>query len=58
MAAMLRVSIGGPEFEGFESEEDDEEKVAEKKAPVVQEFKDKTTLTTVTVIEDLDLDAE
>ncbi|KAG2213435.1 nucleolar protein 12-domain-containing protein [Mucor mucedo] len=58
MAAMLRVSVGGPEFEGFESEEETEEKVVEKKAPVVQEFKDKTTLTTVTVIEDLDLDAE
>lgn len=55
MAALLRVSIGGPEPEGFESE-DEEEKVVEKKAPIVQEFKDKTTLTTVTVIEDLDLD--
>lgn len=56
MAAMLRTSLGGPEPLGFESEEDEEEKEEEKKKPVVQEFKTKSTLTTVTVIEDLDLD--
>lgn len=57
MAAMLRSSLGGPEPEGFESEEEEEEdKVEKKKAPTVQEFKNKSTLTTVTVIEDLDLD--
>lgn len=55
MAAMLRVAIGAPETEGFESEEEEEKEEA-KKEPVVQEFKNKTTLTTVTVIEDLDLD--
>ncbi|CAO3626416.1 unnamed protein product [Mucor hiemalis] len=59
MAAMLRTSLGGPEPEGFQSEEENEgedETVEEKKAPMVQEFKTKSTLTTVTVIEDLDLD--
>ncbi|KAI9366229.1 hypothetical protein BD770DRAFT_312079 [Pilaira anomala] len=55
MAAMLRVAIGAPETEGFESEEEEGKEEA-KKEPVVQEFKNKTTLTTVTVIEDLDLD--
>jgi hypothetical protein len=57
MAAMLRGSLGGPEPEGFVSEEEEEEEhIEEKKAPKVQEFKTKSTLTTVTVIEDLDLD--
>ncbi|EIE90142.1 hypothetical protein RO3G_14853 [Rhizopus delemar RA 99-880] len=56
MAAMLRVSIGEEEEDTFEEEEEDEEK--KKKEPVVKEFKSKTALTTVTVIEDLDLDNE
>ncbi|KAG1056373.1 hypothetical protein G6F43_001741 [Rhizopus delemar] len=56
MAAMLRVSIGGEEEEDTFEEEEDEEK--KKKEPVVKEFKSKTALTTVTVIEDLDLDNE
>ncbi|OBZ85711.1 Ribosomal RNA-processing protein 17 [Choanephora cucurbitarum] len=51
MAAMLRGHVDEPD--SFQSEEDDEE---EDKKPVVQEFKNKSTLTTVTVIEDLDLD--
>lgn len=53
MAAMLRTTVDEPDK--FESDEEGKEE--EKKAPVVQEFKNKSTLTTVTVIEDLDLDA-
>lgn len=55
MAALLRTISGLPEKDTFEDEEE-EEVVEEKKEPVIQEFKNKTTLTTVTVIEDLDLD--
>ncbi|KAG2230235.1 nucleolar protein 12 [Thamnidium elegans] len=55
MAAMLRVAIGAPEKESFDDEEEEEEE-KEKKEPIVQEFKNNNTLTTVTVIEDLDLD--
>ncbi|GAA5808296.1 hypothetical protein MFLAVUS_001686 [Mucor flavus] len=55
MAALLRSVSGLPEKDTFEDEEEEEE-VEEKKEPVIQEFKNKTTLTTVTVIEDLDLD--
>ncbi|KAG2211467.1 hypothetical protein INT46_000291 [Mucor plumbeus] len=61
MAAMLRTSLGGniEDSDKFESEEeDDEEKEEKKKEPKVQEFKTKSTLTTVTVIEDLDLENE
>ncbi|GAA5802723.1 nucleolar protein 12 [Helicostylum pulchrum] len=54
MAALLRTISGQPEKETFEEEE--EEEVEEKKEPIVQEFKNNNTLTTVTVIEDLDLD--
>lgn len=53
---VLLVSIGEEEEDTFEEEEEDEEK--KKKEPVVKEFKSKTALTTVTVIEDLDLDNE
>ncbi|KAG1149875.1 hypothetical protein G6F37_001258 [Rhizopus arrhizus] len=56
MAAMLRVSIGEEEEEEDTFAEEEEEK--KKKEPVVKEFKSKTALTTVTVIEDLDLDNE
>lgn len=59
MAAMLRTSLGGPlndddKFESEEEEGDNEEE--KKKEPKVQEFKTQSTLTTVTVIEDLDLE--
>lgn len=54
MAAMLRTNIDEPD--SFASDEEEQEQ--EKKTPVVKEFKGKSTLTTVTVIEDLDLDAE
>ncbi|KAI8053657.1 nucleolar protein 12 [Gilbertella persicaria] len=53
MAAMLRGNIEEPDT--FQSDEE-EQVEEEKKGPVVQEFKNKSTLTTVTVIEDLDLD--
>ncbi|KAL9557493.1 hypothetical protein MBANPS3_001347 [Mucor bainieri] len=58
MAAMLRTSLGGPlnESDKFESEEEEEEEEEQKKEPKVQEFKTQSTLTTVTVIEDLDLE--
>ncbi|KAK4511502.1 Cse1 domain-containing protein [Mucor velutinosus] len=60
MAAMLRTSLGGPlnESDKFQSEEEEEEEEEEdkKKEPKVQEFKTQSTLTTVTVIEDLDLE--
>ncbi|RCH83313.1 hypothetical protein CU097_002736 [Rhizopus azygosporus] len=54
MAAMLRVGIDEPDH--FE-DEDEEEKGEEKKDPVVKEFKSETSLTTVTVIEDLGEDS-
>jgi hypothetical protein len=55
MAAMLRANIGEPD--SFQSEEEEEEEEEEKKkTPVVKEFKNQSTLTTVTVIEDLDLE--
>ncbi|KAI8647027.1 nucleolar protein 12-domain-containing protein [Parasitella parasitica] len=64
MAAMLRTSLDDtdkfePEDEDEEDEDEDEDgKKEEKKAHKVQEFKTKSTLTTVTVIEDLDLENE
>jgi hypothetical protein len=54
MAAMLRGNIDEPDT--FQSEEEEEEEEEKKKAPVVKEFKNQSTLTTVTVIEDLDLE--
>ncbi|CEG70641.1 hypothetical protein RMATCC62417_06503 [Rhizopus microsporus] len=54
MAAMLRVGIDEPDH--FD-DEDEEEKEEEKKDPVVKEFKSETSLTTVTVIEDLGEDS-
>ncbi|ORE15795.1 hypothetical protein BCV71DRAFT_218963 [Rhizopus microsporus] len=54
MAAMLRVGIDEPDQ--FDDEEE-EEKEEEKKDPVVKEFKSETSLTTVTVIEDLGEDS-
>jgi ribosomal RNA-processing protein 17 len=56
----LLVSIGGEEEEEEEEEDTfaEEEEEKKKKEPVVKEFKSKTALTTVTVIEDLDLDNE
>ncbi|KAI8375442.1 nucleolar protein 12 [Blakeslea trispora] len=54
MAAMLRGNVEEPDT--FQSDEEEEEGEEEEKKPVVQEFKNKSTLTTVTVIEDLDLD--
>ncbi|KAG1471606.1 hypothetical protein G6F56_002033 [Rhizopus delemar] len=60
MAAMLRGSLGVEEEEeevAFEEEEEEEkEEEKKKKDPVVQEFKSKSALTTVTVIEDLELE--
>ncbi|KAI7902422.1 nucleolar protein 12-domain-containing protein [Cokeromyces recurvatus] len=53
MAAMLRTNI--EESDTFDSEEGEEEEQP-KKEPKVKEFKGKSTLTTVTVIEDLNLD--
>ncbi|KAI9272033.1 hypothetical protein BY458DRAFT_435541 [Sporodiniella umbellata] len=56
MAAMLRGSLGGGiEEDTFEEEEEEEEQKI-KKDPIVQEFKSPSTLTTVTVIEDLELE--
>ncbi|CEP12557.1 hypothetical protein [Parasitella parasitica] len=57
MAAMLRTGLD--DSDKFEpEEEDDDDNEGKKKAPKVQEFKTKSTLTTVTVIEDLDLENE
>ncbi|KAI8990073.1 nucleolar protein 12-domain-containing protein [Pilobolus umbonatus] len=54
MAAMLRTSLDDPDqFEEEEGEEEEEEE----KQPVVTEFKNASNLTTVTVIDDLDMDA-
>ncbi|ORE03590.1 hypothetical protein BCV72DRAFT_28976 [Rhizopus microsporus var. microsporus] len=55
MAAMLRVGIDEPDH--FDDDDDDEEKEEEKRDPVVKEFKSETSLTTVTVIEDLGEDS-
>ncbi|KAG0169497.1 hypothetical protein DFQ28_002295 [Apophysomyces sp. BC1034] len=60
VAAILRGGLGDEEeeFEGFPEEEEEEERIEEKKEPDVKEFKSKSALTTVTVIEDLDLDEQ
>ncbi|KAF7721014.1 hypothetical protein EC973_005553 [Apophysomyces ossiformis] len=54
VAAMLRGAIGeDDDDEGFPEEEN--ERIEDVKEPNVKEFKSKSALTTVTVIEDLDL---
>ncbi|KAI8987982.1 nucleolar protein 12-domain-containing protein [Mycotypha africana] len=60
MAALLRSNIDNDEETlGFEDEDDEENgDEKKKKAPKVQEFKNKSMLTTVTVIEDLDLEEQ
>ncbi|KAI8891239.1 hypothetical protein K501DRAFT_235172 [Backusella circina FSU 941] len=56
MAAMLRGNMDEPD--SFQSEEEEEEEEVKPKENVVKEFKTNSTLTTVTVIEDLDLENE
>ncbi|KAI7868619.1 nucleolar protein 12-domain-containing protein [Spinellus fusiger] len=63
MAELMRNNSGMPLDEDetvFDSSESDneEEQVAEKKTPKVKEFKSASSLTTVTVIEDLDLEED
>ncbi|KAL0082252.1 nucleolar protein 12-domain-containing protein [Phycomyces blakesleeanus] len=45
-------------FDDDDEEEESEEAIADKNKPDVKEFKSKSALTTVTVIEDIDLDEE
>lgn len=56
MAAMLRGNVDEPDAFQSEEEEEEEEQEDKKKTPIVKEFKNQSTLTTVTVIEDLDLE--